>query len=71
MLHPGAGSGQRLDGDVGLWGTDENKLAVRYAYGDGPEQVVETAAVPHETVTLRVTRDGPGPPIGSPPRGAV
>ena len=35
------------------------KLAVRYAYGDGPEQTVETPALPHETVALHVTRDGP------------
>ena len=43
------------------------KLAVRYAYGDGPEQTVETPALPHETVALHVTRDGPG---GAPPQGA-
>ena len=43
------------------------KLAVRYAYGDGPEQTVETPALPNETVALHVTRDGPG---GAPPQGA-
>ena len=35
------------------------KLAVRYSYGvDGPMTTVETAAVPHETVAMNITRGG-------------
>ena len=37
---------------------------MRYAYGDGPEQTVETPAVGNETVALHVTRHTQGGGVG-------
>merc|ERR1719408_912805 len=38
------------------------KVAVRFQYGDGPEQLLETAAVPHETVCVHITPTHTEPP---------